>query len=339
MSIVCSLRELAALPDPIGNVLESWTRPNGLEITKVRVPIGVIGLIYEARPNVTVDSSAICVKTGNCVLLRGSRSCLTTNRALTEVIQQALETVGLPKGAVQLLESPDLAATTDMMHAHGLIDVLIPRGGASLINHVRTNARIPVIETGAGNCHLFIHEDADPTMATAIALNAKTSRPSVCNAIETLLIHHEWPESYSTALLAALHEAGVALRGCPKTLELCPLATLATATDYETEYNDLILAVRFVASLDEALHHIETHGTRHSEAIVTTSLSVAARFLEEVDATTVYHNASTRFTDGGEFGFGAEIGISTQKLHARGPMGLPELCSYKYLVRGTGQVR
>ena len=333
------LREVAALPDPVGDVLEIFRRPNGLEIAKVRVPLGVIGIIFEARPNVTADASGLCLKTGNAVLLRGSSSALESNRSIVAVLRDALAGTAVPADAIQLVEDPGRGAVDDMLKANGLLDVLIPRGGASLIRTVVENATVPVIETGAGVCHTYLDASARPDMAEAIALNAKLSRPSVCNAMETLLVHREFAEGHLADLLGKFRDAGVELRGCERTRRFAPWAKPATDEDYATEYNDLNLNVRVVDGLDEALDHIRRFGTMHSECIVTESGENAERFLREVDAAAVYHNASTRFTDGFEFGFGAEIGISTQKLHARGPMGLPELTSYKYIVRGNGQIR
>ena len=333
------LREVAALPDPVGDVLETFRRPNGLEIAKVRVPLGVIGIIYEARPNVTADAAGLCLKTGNAVVLRGSSSALESNRSIVAVLRGALAGTEIPADAVQLVEDPGRGTVDEMLKANGLLDVLIPRGGASLIRTVVENATVPVIETGAGVCHTYIDASAKPDMAEAIALNAKLSRPSVCNAMETLLVHRDFAEGYLADLLGKFRDAGVELRGCERTRRFAPWAKPATDEDYATEYNDLNLNVRVVDGLDEALDHIRRFGTMHSECIVTESGENAERFLREVDAAAVYHNASTRFTDGFEFGFGAEIGISTQKLHARGPMGLPELTSYKYIVRGSGQIR
>jgi glutamate-5-semialdehyde dehydrogenase len=335
-AIASSLGELVALADPLSVVLDEWERPNGLRIQKVRVPLGVVGMVYEARPNVTVDSAAICLKSGNTVVLRGSRSTIESNIALVGVIQRALEDAGLPASCVELVTdtSPEVARV--MMELHGLIDVLIPRGGARLIQEVRRNARIPVLETGEGNCHLYIHESARTDWAIAIAINGKTSRPSVCNALETILIDEAWAVRHLEELVKALVEKGVECRGCARSRELVASVILATEEDYAAEFLDLRIALRVVTGLPEALDHIARYSTHHSEAIVAEDKDVAQVFLTSVDAAAVYHNASTRFTDGGEFGFGAEIGISTQKLHARGPMGLPELCSYTYLVRLHG---
>lgn len=333
------LRQIVELPDPVGDVLETIDRPNGLHIVKQRVPLGVIGIIYEARPNVTVDAAGLCLKTGNAVVLRGGSSALSSNRAIVKVIHDALAYTALPVDAVQLIEDPNRSSVDEMLKLNGLLDVVIPRGGSSLIQNVVQNATVPVIETGAGICHTYLDASAEPQMAAAIAINAKVQRPSVCNAMETLLVH----EAYASANLAELaqqfKEAGVELRGCEATRSLVPEASPATDEDYATEYNDYILNIKIVAGLDEAVAHIARFGTKHSECIVTQDLDNAARFQQEVDAAAVYHNASTRFTDGFEFGFGAEIGISTQKLHARGPMGLPALTSSKYLVSGSGHIR
>ena len=333
------LREVAALPDPIGEMIEGWTRPNGLRIQKVRVPLGVVGIIYEARPNVTADAAGLCLKSGNAVILRGGKEALNSNRALVAVMASAVEKSGVPNGAIQLIENPDREVATAMMRANGLIDVLIPRGGAGLIQSVVQNATVPVIETGVGNCHLYLDATADPKMATEICLNAKVQRPSVCNAIETLLVHEAWSKIYLADLLAELDRRGVEIRGCERTVKTFPKATPAAESDWEEEFLRLVLAVRVVYSLDEALTHIHRYSSKHSEAIVTRDLNAAERFTRELDAAAVYVNASTRFTDGFEFGFGAEIGISTQKLHARGPMGLRELTSIKYIIHGEGQVR
>ncbi|USG66708.1 glutamate-5-semialdehyde dehydrogenase [Brevibacillus ruminantium] len=341
--LVDSLHQLAEQTDPVGEVITSWTRPNGLIIEQVRVPLGVIGMVYEARPNVTVDAAAIALKTGNAIVLRGSRSALESNLALTACIRQALTETGLPEEAVQYLPYPDHAVVDVLCTANALIDVIIPRGGANLIQRVLRTSTVPVLETGVGNCHVFIDKTAAYDMAEAIILNAKTSRPGVCNAAETLLLHKDWPQEQQAALLSRLLTAGIALRACEKTRtlhpELAERLAIASPEDWDTEYLELTLAVRTVDSLDDALEHISIHGTGHSEAIIAEDAQRAQRFLSGVDAAAVYHNASTRFTDGGEFGFGAEIGISTQKLHARGPMGLIAITTSKYLVRGSGQIR
>ncbi len=333
------LRQIAALPDPVGNVLEQFERPNGLSIRKVRVPIGVVGIIYEARPNVTVDAAGLCLKTGNAVVLRGGSSALHSNGRIVEVLHDALAGTAVPAEALQIIASPDRSSVDEMLKLNGLLDVVIPRGGHSLIQMVVQNATVPVIETGAGICHTYIDAGANAEMAEKIAVNAKAQRPSVCNAMETLLVHREYAGEHLERLAVRLRDAGVELRGCPEARRLIPWMNEASEEDWATEYNDYILSVKVVNDLDEALEHIRRYGTMHSECIVTENEANARRFLQEVDAAAVYHNASTRFTDGFEFGFGAEIGISTQKLHARGPMGLAELTSTKYLIYGSGQIR
>ncbi|EGL15973.1 MULTISPECIES: glutamate-5-semialdehyde dehydrogenase [Paenibacillus] len=338
-SMAEGLRQIIELPDPIGDQLESFARPNGLRVEKIRVPLGVIGIIYEARPNVTVDAAGLCLKTGNAVVLRGGSSALRSNERIVEVLQAALAGTDVPPGALQLISDPDRASVDEMLKLNGLLDVLIPRGGASLIQNVVKNATVPVIETGAGICHTFVDESAKPEMAEKIAINAKVQRPSVCNSMETLLVHRSHAEKHLSALAGKLSALGVELYGCPRSRELAPQIKTAADEAWDTEYNDYVLNVKVVDSLDEALAHIRRHGTMHSECIVTENEAHASRFLQEVDAAAVYHNASTRFTDGFEFGFGAEIGISTQKLHARGPMGLPALTSTKYRIYGDGQIR
>ncbi len=331
------LRDLAALPDPVGDVVRGWTNPNGVEVRQVRVPFGVVGIIYEARPNVTADAAGICLKSGNAVLLRGSSSAADSNAAITEALRTGLAEVGLPADAVQLVPGPR-AVTDELMAARGLVDVLIPRGGAGLIDHVVRGSQVPVIETGVGNCHVYVDATADPDTALAILLNAKTQRPSVCNAAETLLVHAAAAETFLPAALAALAAAGVTVHGDAGVAaygEVVPV----TDGDFAEEYLSLDLAAAVVDDLDAALAHIRRYSTGHSETIVTESQRAAARFTAEVDAAAVLVNASSRFVDGGEFGFGAEIGISTQKLHARGPMGLAEMTSTKYVVTGSGQVR
>lgn len=343
IQLVDSLTQLASLEDPVGEVIDSWTRPNGLEIEQIRVPLGVIGMVYEARPNVTVDAAAIAIKTGNAIVLRGSHSAVHSNLALASSIREALTSCDLPADAVQYLPFAEHASVDYLCTANGLVDVIIPRGGAGLIQRVLQIASVPVLETGVGNCHIFVDQAAQYNMAESIVINAKTSRPAVCNAAETLLLHRDWSLEYQQELLQKLLEKGVELRACELTIALHPgfssSLRQATTEDWDTEYSELILAVRTVDSLEAAIEHITTHTSGHSEAIVTDDELAARQFLTAVDATAVYHNASTRFTDGGEFGFGAEIGISTQKLHARGPMGLPALTSYKYVVRGNGQIR
>ena len=333
------LRKVAALPDPIGREDYVAKRPNGLAIGKRRVPLGVIGIIYEARPNVTSDAVGLCVKSGNAVLLRGGSEAIHSNSAVTDVIARAAYAAGLPEGCIQLVRDTSRETATQMMRLNGYLDVLIPRGGAALIRSVVDNATVPVIETGLGNCHTYIDDTADVEMARNIAYNAKVSRPAVCNSMETLLVQKDMAEKNLSKIVAPMLERSVELRGCPRTCALLPGIREATEEDWATEYDDYILAVKIVDTLDEAIAHINRYGTRHSECIVTNDYASAERFLNEVDAAAVYVNASTRFTDGEEFGYGAEIGISTQKLHARGPMGLEELTSVKYIIRGNGQVR
>lgn len=338
-SIAEGLQQIAVLPDPIGDTLETIERPNGLSIQKLRVPLGVIGIIYEARPNVTVDAAGLCLKTGNAVVLRGGSSALSSNRQIVEVLHNALANTSMPKNALQLIEDPNRSSVDEMLKLNGLLDVIIPRGGSSLIQNVVLNATVPVIETGAGICHTYLDASALPEMAQNISLNAKAQRPSVCNSMETLLVHKDYANEYLLSLAEAFRDVKVELRGCHEAISLVPWALPATLEDYATEYNDYILNIKIVSDLDEAMQHIAQYGTKHSECIVTEDLNNASRFLQEVDAAAVYHNVSTRFTDGFEFGFGAEIGISTQKLHARGPMGLPALTSTKFKIYGTGQIR
>ncbi len=333
------LRSLVALPDPVGEIVRMWTRPNGLQIGKMRVPLGVIGIIYEARPNVTVDAAGLCLKSGNAVILRGGAEAFNSNRAITQVISAAATNAGIPAGAIQFVETTDRAAVNIMMKMNEYIDVLIPRGGAGLIQTVVQNATVPVLETGVGNCHVYVDEDADLEMALKIVVNAKTQRPGVCNAMETLLVHEKIAPQFLPMAAAALRAKEVELRGCPRTQEIIPDVVPATEEDWKTEYLDLILAVKVVGSMEEAIAHIHTYGTKHSEAIVTNNYQKARTFVKQVDAAAVFVNASTRFTDGYQFGFGAEIGISTQKLHARGPMGLEELTTTKYIIFGDGQIR
>ena len=334
-----ALREVAEAPDPVGRVLSGEVRPNGLQIQKITVPLGVIGIIYEARPNVTSDAAGLCLKAGNAVILRGGKEAFRSNLAVAQVLRDALEESGLPADCVQLVEDTSRQSAQEMMGLTGYLDVLIPRGGAGLIRAVKENSRVPVIETGVGNCHAYVDAAADLDMAADIVYNAKCSRPSVCNAIETLLVHEKIAGKALPRIKSRLDEKQVELRGCDKTRAILPGIAAAAEEDWATEYNDYILAVKVVGSLEEALGHIAKYSSGHSEVIVTEDYSAAQRFLEEVDSAAVYVNASTRFTDGGEFGLGAEIGISTQKLHARGPMGLEQLTSTKFLVRGKGQIR
>ncbi len=331
--------KITELADPVGRVLSETTRPNGLRLTKVSVPLGVIAVIYEARPNVTVDSAALCLKSGNAVILRGGKEAIHSNTILERVMRDALVAAGLPADCVQLIHSTDRALTRELMCMKKYVDVLIPRGGAGLIRAVVENATVPVIETGAGTCHIYVDAAADIEMAANIIHNAKTSRPSVCNAAECMLIHRDIAAAALPVIAARLAERHVEIRGDEATCAILPTAVSATAEDWGKEYGDYIIACRVVDDLAMAVEHINAYGTGHSECIVTRDTASAARFTALVDAAAVYHNASTRFTDGGEFGLGAEIGISTQKLHARGPLGLAELTSMKYIVTGNGQVR
>ncbi|MBB6284063.1 glutamate-5-semialdehyde dehydrogenase [Geobacillus subterraneus] len=335
--IIGGVRQVASLPDPVGEIIEEWTRPNGLRIQTVRVPLGVIGMVYEARPNVTVDAASLCLKTGNAVLLRGSSSALHSNKALVAVMKDALRTTAIPETAIELLEDTSRETAQRMFRLNEYLDVLIPRGGAGLIRSVVENATVPVLETGVGNCHIFVDESAARPMAIDIVLNAKLQRPSVCNAVETVLIHEKWP--HTGELLEALHARNVELRGDHCLAAMHPFVNEATEEDWHTEYLAPILAVKLVADVDEAIKHIRRYGTKHSEAIITENEVHVRRFFQAVDAAVLYHNASTRFTDGEQFGYGAEIGISTQKLHARGPMGLVAITTTKSLVYGTGQIR
>ncbi|MFV9831924.1 gamma-glutamyl-phosphate reductase [Bacillus subtilis] len=330
---------LIDLADPVGDSLETIEKENGLFIEKIRVPLGVVGMIYEARPNVTVDAATLCLKTGNAVVLRGSSSAIHSNKALVSVIHRALEQSELPIHAVQLIEDTSRETAKELFTLNDGLDVLIPRGGKKLIDLVVRESTVPVLETGAGNCHIFIDETAKPQMAEKVVVNAKTQRPSVCNAIESLLIHKAWARQHGKELLAQLENAGVEIRGDELVCELHPSSKQASKEDWETEFLAPVLSVKTVENVQEAVKHIQQYGTNHSEAILTENDKNAAYFQTAVDAAAVYHNASTRFTDGFEFGYGAEIGISTQKLHARGPMGLPALTSTKYIIKGTGQIR
>ena len=333
-----ALRDLIGLADPLGEVVRGFTLPNGLTVRQVRVPMGVIAMVYEGRPNVTVDAAGLALKSGNACVLRGSSSAIASNMALAKVLREALESSGLPADAVCLIEDTSRDSVKELTRARGLVDLLIPRGGAGLIQSVVMDSQVPVIETGVGNCHVYVDADADLDMAAAIVVNAKAQRPSVCNAAETLLVHADVADTFLPRVSSDLAGAGVELVGDDAAQRLAS-AQPATDEDWDTEYLDLRMAVRVVDSLDEALEHIAKHGTLHTEAIVTENRAAARRFVAEVDAAAVMVNASTRFTDGGEFGFGAEIGISTQKLHARGPMGLQELTTTKYIVEGDGQIR
>ncbi|GIF46702.1 glutamate-5-semialdehyde dehydrogenase [Asanoa ferruginea] len=339
VAIAGALREMAALPDPVGEVVRGSTLPNGLELRQIRVPFGVVGMIYEGRPNVTVDAAGICLKSGNAALLRGSSSAANSNAALVTILREALEVAGLPADAVQLLDSSTRDSVKELMRARGLVDVLIPRGGASLIRAVVEESTVPVIETGVGNCHVYVDAAADLDKAVAIALNSKTQRLSTCNTAESLLVHADVADAFLPRMLAAFAEAGVTVHGSPEVAAHSADVVPATDDDFATEYLSADISAAVVPSLAAAVDHIRRYGTQHTEAIVTESLGAAREFVASVDAAAVMVNASTRFTDGGEFGFGAEIGISTQKLHARGPMGLPELTSTKYVVTGDGQLR
>ncbi len=337
-SIRESIKQLVELEDPVGKS-EKWDRPSGIKISRVRVPLGVVAIIYEARPNVTIDSAALCLKTGNAVVLRGGKEAINTNKVLVEIMKEALEECGFNPHCVELIESTDRESATALMTMRGYIDALIPRGGKGLINSVVENARVPVIETGAGNCHIYVDDTADIDMAVKVVINAKCSRPSVCNAAETLLVNAGIASLFLPKFAEVAKEYNVEIRGCAKTKVLVPYAVDATEEDFKTEYNDFILTVRVVDGISDAISHINRYSTGHSEAIITQTEKNAERFLNEVNSAAVYVNASTRFTDGGEFGFGAEIGISTQKLHVRGPMGLPALTTEKYMIRGNGNIR
>jgi glutamate-5-semialdehyde dehydrogenase len=335
--IAAGIRQLIKLEDLIGETIESWVRPNGLKIQTVRVPLGVVGMVYEARPNVTVDAGSLCLKAGNAVLLRGSSSALNSNKELVKVMREALSSSAIPEDAVQLLEDTSRETAGEMFKLNQYLDVLIPRGGAGLIQSVVQNATVPVLETGVGNCHVFIDETAEERMAIEIALNAKLHRPSVCNAAETVLIHEKW--HYVRELLISLYDKGVELRGDERISSIYSFVKQATEEDWKKEYLAPILAVKLVSDVREAIEHIDQYGTKHSEAIISENSQNVRLFFQAVDAAVLYHNASTRFTDGEQFGYGAEIGISTQKLHARGPMGLRALTTTKAIVIGTGQIR
>lgn len=333
------LRQVAGLADPVGNVIDGKTLPNGLHITKIHVPLGVIGIIYEARPNVTADAAGLCLKSGNAVILKGGSEAMESNKTVAAILAQAAEGAGIPAGSIQFIDTSDRQAVQDLIHMNGLVDVVIPRGGAGLIQAVVRNASVPVIETGAGVCHTYVDKDANVEMAMKIAFNAKVQRPSVCNAMETLLVHKDIADKFLPMMLMMYNSSAVEIRGDETVQEYSGQVHPATEEDWSTEYGDLRLSVKIVDSIEEAMAHIAKYGTGHSECIVTNNYQAAQLFQYTVDAAAVYVNASTRFTDGNEFGFGAEIGISTQKLHARGPMALPELTSTKYLINGNGQVR
>lgn len=339
--IANACEKLTSLDDPVGEILGGSVRPNGMRITKVRVPMGVVGIIYEARPNVTVDAAALCLKSGNVVILRGGKEAFNSNKILCDLMRQAVETAGFSPDIIQLVENTDRAIATQMMQANGYIDVLIPRGGAQLIKAVVQNATVPVIETGTGNCHVYVDSTASIDMAVDIVDNGKTQRPSVCNAVESCLVHRDIAPDFLPKLKAKLDEHNVEIRGCEITRAILGEENVVPADedDYATEFNDYIISIKVVDSLEEALEHIDKYSTGHSECVVTESLYVAEEFQKRVDSACVYVNCSTRFTDGEEFGLGAEVGISTQKLHARGPMGLKELTTTKYLINGNGQIR
>ncbi|MBO4523897.1 glutamate-5-semialdehyde dehydrogenase [Ruminococcus sp.] len=332
--------ELIALKDPIGEIVGGGSRPNGLQIIKTRVPLGVIGIIYESRPNVTVDAAALCLKAGNVVILKGGKEAINSNICLGKIMRNAIEKAGLPADIIQVVDNTDRETTNEIMRLNGYVDVIIPRGSANLIQAVVKTATVPVIETGAGNCHVYVDSSADLNMAVEITDNAKTQRPSVCNAIESLLVHKDIADKFLPMIAERFKSHNVKLYGCERTIAILGSSVeKATETEYATEFNDFIIAIKVVDDIDEAIAHIRKYSTKHSECIVTSSLENAQKFQKQVDAAAVYVNASTRFTDGGEFGFGAEIGISTQKLHARGPMGLTELTTVKYLINGNGQIR
>lgn len=339
-SMAEGVRKVALINDPVGTVVSGYTTDNGMKITKVKVPLGVIGIIYEARPNVTADAAALCLKAGNAVILRGGKEAINSNKAIAEIMRTAVESAGLPIDSIQLIEDTSRQSSVELMNLSDYLDVLIPRGGAGLIRAVVEQAKVPVIETGVGNCHVYVDESADIQMAADIIYNAKTSRPSVCNAIETILVHKNIAEKALPAIKKELDKKNVEIRGCDRTREILgDSVTPATDDDYETEFLDYILACKVVDSIDGAIAHIAKYSSGHSECIVTKDYDSANKFTSSVDSAAVYVNASTRFTDGGEFGLGAEIGISTQKLHARGPMGVNELTSTKFIIKGSGQVR
>lgn len=332
------LRDVAALPDPVGEVLGSWIRPNGLIISQIRVPLGVIGVIYESRPNVAADVVGICLKSGNAAILRGGSDAFNSNLAVVDILSQAASAAGIPEGAIQIIRTTDRKAVLELMQLRDYVDVLIPRGGIDLIKAVADNAKVPVIETGTGNCHIYVDESADTEMATRIVINAKTQRPGTCNAAEKLLVHEKMT-GFLPLIVSQLHQAGVEVRGCSQIKSLIPNVVAATEDDWYTEYLDMIIGVKLVKDLDEAIAHINKYGSHHSDAIVTPDFNRALRFMQEVDSAAVYWNASTRFTDGGQFGFGAEMGISTQKMHVRGPFSVQHLTSTKYIIIGRGHIR
>jgi len=333
------LREVAALPDPIGEIVKTWTRPNGLIIGQLRVPLGVVAVIYESRPDVTSDASGICLKSGNAVILRGGSDAINSNITIGKILSEAAEDSGVPKGSIQVVPITERSAAVELMKMRGYVDVLIPRGGAGLIKAVVENAKVPVIETGTGNCHIYVEEDADLDRAIDIIINAKCQRPGTCNAAEKVLVHRNIASEFIPKAIDALRKHGVEVRGCGETRKIVPDVVPATEDDWYTEYLDLIIAFKVVTGLEEAINHINKYGTKHSDSILTSDFSKALRFIRDVDSAAVYWNASTRFTDGNQYGLGAEIGISTQKLHARGPMSVQHLTTIKYFVLGRGHIR
>ena len=333
------LREVSELPDPVGQIDKMWTRPNKLIIGQIRVPLGVVGVIYESRPDVTSDAAGICLKSGNAIILRGGSDAIHSNMAIGKVLSEAAASVGIPKAAIQVVSTTERRTAVELMQLRGYVDVLIPRGGAGLIKAVVENAKVPVIETGVGNCHIYVEEDADLNRAIDIVMNAKPQRPGTCNAAEQLLVHEGVAKKFLPSVISSLRKAGVEIRGCKKTVNIIPNVKQATEDDWYTEYLDLILGVKVVKNLNEAIEHINKYGTKHSEAILTSSFKKAMKFIKEIDAAAVFWNASTRFTDGNQFGLGAEIGISTQKIHARGPMSVEHLTTIKYFILGQGQIR
>jgi len=339
VSMTDGLKEIAKLPDPVGEVIEKIKRPNGLKIEKIRVPLGVIGIIYESRPNVTVDSVGLCLKSGNCAILRGGSSAINSNKILSKIICDAVYSSGIPDGTIEFIDNTDRIIISEILRLSNYIDCIIPRGGEGLIKYIRENSSVPVIAHGKGVCHVYVDKYADIEKAVKILFNAKVQRPGVCNAMETLLVHKDIAKNFLPVMLAEYKKADVEIRGCEKTRKIVGGIKFATENDWYTEYLNLILSVKVVSSIAEAITHIEKYGSHHSDAIITENKKSAEKFLKEVDSAAVYHNASTRFTDGGEFGMGAEIGISTQKIHARGPVGLRELTSYKFVVHGHGQIR
>jgi len=333
------LREVAALPDPVGEIVKTWTRPNGLIIGQLRVPLGVVAVIYESRPDVTSDASGICLKSGNAVILRGGSDAINSNITIGKILSEAAQDSGIPEGAIQVVPTTERSAAIELMKMRGYVDVLIPRGGAGLIKAVIENAKVPVIETGTGNCHIYVEKDADLTRAIDIIINAKCQRPGTCNAAEKVLVHREIASEFIPKAVDALRKHGVEVRGCEETRKIIPDVAPATEDDWYTEYLDLIIAFKVVSGLEEAINHINKYSTKHSDSILTSDFSKALRFIKDVDSAAVYWNASTRFTDGNQYGLGAEIGISTQKLHARGPMSVQHLTTIKYFVLGRGHVR